>query len=198
MIIGIDEVGRGAFAGPLVAAAVCFPNGFSKEKLSEEVIIRDSKKMTASQRSASEKKIRESALFCNVGFVPSEYIDKYGITAANLFAFTLALEGIEQINQTGNINLLIDGKLSLKDGIFNKYKSAPIVKGDSKIFEISAASIVAKVARDIHMTQLSQMPIYANYLWHKNKGYGTAEHILAIKKFGVTKMHRKLFLRKVT
>ena len=175
-IAGVDEVGRGTLAGPVVAAAVILdykniPNG-----------IKDSKKISKKNRELISKYILETSIV-SIGFSTSNEIDKINILKASLLAMKRAVEGL---NKKPNI-VLIDGNYVPDININAK----PIVKGDNKSLSIAAASIVAKVYRDNLMTEYSKK--YPGYLWEKNSGYGTKEHLEAIKKLGVTPIHRTSF-----
>ena len=175
-IAGVDEVGRGTLAGPVVAAAVILdykniPNG-----------IQDSKKISKKNRELINKYILETSIV-SIGYSTSIEIDKINILKASLLAMKRAVEGLEK---KPNI-VLIDGNYVPDININAK----PIVKGDNKSLSIAAASIVAKVYRDNLMTEYSKK--YPGYLWEKNSGYGTKEHLEAIKKLGVTPIHRTSF-----
>ena len=159
-IAGVDEVGRGTLAGPVVAAAVILdykniPNG-----------IKDSKKISKKNRELISKYILETSIV-SIGYSTSIEIDKINILKASLLAMKRAIEGLEK---KPNI-VLIDGNYVPDININAK----PIVKGDNKSLSIAAASIVAKVYRDNLMTEYSKK--YPGYLWEKNSGYGTKEHL---------------------
>lgn len=181
LLAGVDEAGRGPLAGPVVAAAVIFP---------PDVIIqgiRDSKILTAEKREHLVPKILSKAIACSVAAVSHKEIDKINILNASLLAMSLAVQ-----------RLKVQPQLIIADG--NKIFSyavpvIPVIRGDSKSFSVAAASILAKVARDRLMTRLS--PRYPCYLWSKNKGYPTREHIAAIKEYGTCIFHRKTFLNKI-
>ena len=173
---GIDEVGKGAIAGPVVVASVSFydytkiPNG-----------IRDSKKISYNKRLILHNKIKKFA-DVGIGIVMPYEIDKIGITkATNLAA---------QKSISKNLffkKYLLDGYIKIK----TKNVEENIIKGDGNYVSIAAASIIAKVTRDNIMINKSNQN--KQYMWDKNKGYGTKEHLLAIKKYGITKFHRKTF-----
>ena len=176
-IAGVDEVGRGCLAGPVFAAAVILNNNINAKD------IKDSKKISFKKRILLSKYIKKNSIYA-IGIVNVEKIDKMNILNASLLAMQIAL-----------------GKLKSKpnfayiDGLFIpknvKIKCKAFVKGDEKITCISAASIIAKVARDSFMIKLAKK--YPNYNWHKNFGYGTSDHFKNLKKYGVTKHHRKKF-----
>lgn len=199
VIAGIDEVGRGAFAGPVVAGCVIFKKS---EKLIQEtnVKINDSKKLTSKQREIANIWIRENCLAYGIGSASVAEINKYGIVAATNKAFRRAIKNCDKQIEF----LLIDAFFVPRVINFPKGKQYSIVKGDTKSISIAAASIIAKVHRDKLMTELSKkstrsaVTVYKKYNWDKNKGYGTKEHQDAIKEHGITKLHRKLFVRKLT
>jgi len=176
-VAGLDEVGRGPLAGPVVAAAVILP----PEGIAEELF--DSKKIPAKKREALNELILSRALGVGIGVIGQEEIDRLNILEATLEAMALAV---------GNLLippdfLLIDGLHGLKLSIPQK----PIRKGDQLCNSISAASIVAKVTRDRIMMEYDQK--YPQYHFARHKGYGTTEHRQAIEKFGVCELHRKTF-----
>jgi len=179
LIAGIDEVGRGCVSGPVVAAVVILPEGFSDPR------IKDSKKIKSqAKREEAEKLILESAISWGIGACTPQEIDQINILQATFLAMKRALDFCSK----KPTKLLVDGDK------FPGYKGIPyecVVGGDSKFQCISAASILAKTHRDRLMKELSKE--FPNYLWEKNVGYGTPEHISAIKKFGLTKHHRKSF-----
>lgn len=179
IICGVDEVGRGPLAGPVVAAAVVLPTGLPDEILTS---IRDSKKMTESQR---EDLFEPLKTFCRVSVAEAtvEEIDRLNILWASMLAMQRAIEGLK---------LKVD--LALIDGNRCPQLTCPamaIIKGDDKSFSIAAASIIAKVTRDRFMKQLALK--YPDYGWERNAGYGTPEHLTALHKCGVTEWHRDSF-----
>jgi len=181
LLAGVDEVGRGPLAGPVIAAAVIF----AKDTFIDGV--NDSKKIKESDRSILAELIKSKALTYAYGIVNQNIIDEINILQATLKAMKIA---VSKLNIKPDL-ILIDGNKSFLTEIPTK----TIVKGDSKSFSIAAASILAKVKRDELMkTKAKEFPHYA---WEKNKGYGTLEHINAIKEFGITSLHRKTFLRKI-
>lgn len=188
-VAGIDEVGRGSFAGPVVAGCVVFlPD--SKFKIPGPVVINDSKKLSSKQREKADKWIRENSLGFGVGVASAARIDKVGIKKASEVAFRKAISSCKlPINY-----LLIDAfYIPYVRGLRRRNQKA-IVKGDERSVSIAAASIVAKVYRDRLMTKLGRNPKYRKYGWVGNKGYGTRAHRNAIKKHGVTGQHRKTFV----
>ncbi|HUC94666.1 MAG TPA: ribonuclease HII [Candidatus Saccharimonadales bacterium] len=195
IIAGVDEVGRGCFAGPVVAAAVAFaPNSNFQipisNQFSKKIIINDSKKLSPKQREIADKWIRKNALAWGVGSANVGQINRLGIKKASEIAFRKAIKtcGVE-INY-----LLIDAFFIPYVRGLRRKNQKPIIKGDTKSVSIAAASIIAKVYRDKLMTDLGKKPKYRKYKWVRNKGYGTLEHRKAIKKYGLTRQHRKQFV----
>ena len=175
---GCDEVGRGCIAGPVVAASVIFPNDYSNES------IKDSKTISPKKRILIEKEIKSSAIAWSVSEIDNKSIDKENILNASISAMHAALENLRVIPEY----IIVDGNK------FKKYKDIEhrcIIKGDSKYLSIAAASIIAKNYRDKLMKKLSEK--HNQYNWHKNFGYPTKSHRDAIKKFGITELHRKSF-----
>lgn len=176
--IGIDEVGRGCLAGPVVAAAVVLPRNF------EKFILKDSKKLSFKQRQEAFKKIRKDSVYA-LGIVSEVQIDRINILNATFQAMNKALKQIENFKR---FKVFVDGPYSFDKSNKN---IVPIVGGDTKIPSIMAASIVAKCFRDNYMMKISKN--YPGYKWEKNFGYGTKEHLKNITKHGVCKHHRKSF-----
>lgn len=189
---GVDEVGRGAFAGPLVAGCVVFNRNLQKPR---EIKINDSKKLTPKQRELASVWIKENALSWGLGSVSAKQIDNLGLTKAANIAFRKAINAA-QIRGKLKINqLMVDAFYIPKlKGIPQKNQFA-IIGADGKSESVAAASIIAKVYRDDLMEKLATKKIYQKYYWNKNKGYGTKDHREIIKKYGTTQHHRKLFLR---
>lgn len=181
LLAGVDEAGRGPLAGPVVAAAVIFEKGKYIEG------IKDSKKLTEKKREELFEQILSEALAVEVAIIEVAEIEKLNILNAALKAMKTA---VEKLNPKPEF-ILIDGNKKFGTSV----PSEAIVKGDAKSFVIGAASIVAKVTRDRIMRELDER--FPEYFWAKNKGYGTKQHIEAIKKHGATEHHRKLFLRKI-
>ncbi|MFA5021797.1 MAG: ribonuclease HII [Patescibacteria group bacterium] len=176
-IAGLDEVGRGAWAGPIVAAAVILD---PKLKIKG---IKDSKKLRSPDRKEIFEKIIGSAVAWSVGIVSHEIIDQIGINQANVLAMQQALEKITP--QPDHL---------LVDAISFDYKNLPlkaIIKGDYKITSVAAASIVAKVTRDQIMDDLDEM--YPQYGFKQHKGYGTNQHHQMLMKYGVCQIHRRTY-----
>lgn len=178
MIIGIDEVGRGCLAGPLLAAAVEF------DKNTEIPGLRDSKKMTKLQREKAVPLIQKGAKQFGVGWVWPEEVDSIGLTSAVKLAMQRA---VDQLVMTGQ-KLIIDGNNNYLEHIAG---SSCLIKADDKVPEVAAASVLAKVARDNYMQEMSVK--YPGYLFEKNVGYGTKHHLASLKKLSVTPIHRKSY-----
>ncbi len=176
IIAGVDEVGRGCLAGPVVSAAVIFRKGINLS------LLKDSKKISFRKREEISKHIKNNSYFA-IGVASVEEILNLNILQASLLSMERA---IKKLSIKPGLTL-IDGNFAPK-GIKN-YKT--IVNGDEKIKVISAASIVAKVFRDKFMIRLSEK--FSNYSWERNFGYGTKAHLQSLKKFGVTEHHRKGF-----
>lgn len=177
MMAGVDEVGRGPLAGPVIAAAVILDPENPIQGLM------DSKKISEKKRILLAKEIREKALSWAIGRAENDEIDSINILQASLLAMKRAIE-----------SLSIMPELVLVDGIYRPVvdcKVEPIVKGDSKVAAISAASIIAKVARDNEMVALDDQ--YPGYGFSQHKGYPTKMHINALKELGVSSIHRKSF-----
>ncbi|MEN8191594.1 MAG: ribonuclease HII [Bacteroidota bacterium] len=181
IVAGVDEAGRGPLAGPVVAAAVIF------DYKTNIHAVNDSKKIPEKVREKLYGEIIEKAVAYGVGIVDEKTIDRTNILQATMAAMKQA---VENLNITPNL-ILIDGNRIFDSDINTK----SIIKGDAKSFSIAAASIIAKVTRDRIMKEVSDH--YPHYLWHKNKGYGTREHINAIQKHGPTPFHRMSFLRNI-
>ncbi|MEO9469568.1 ribonuclease HII [Parasphingorhabdus sp.] len=173
---GVDEAGRGPLAGPVVAAAVILPENHGIAGLN------DSKKLSGKKRAALESEILEKAIG-SIGFCTEEEIDSINILQATMQAMSRAVEGLT----TQPEHVLVDGN-RLPDWA---YHAEAVVGGDAIHPCISAASILAKEYRDRIMIQAAEL--YPEYAWERNKGYGTAEHLAALRKYGPTPLHRKSF-----
>ncbi len=183
LIAGIDEVGRGAIAGPIVAGAVVF-NDFKKTKPKLKGVT-DSKVLTAKQRDDYAVIIKKHAFKYAIGEVSADEIDQLGIGAANILAFKRAVDGLGLCDYC-----LIDGRKFR--GFDHPFQC--LEKGEVKSLSIAAASIIAKTYRDDLMKALSgECP---EYMWEKNVGYGGRAHYAAIEKYGRCDIHRKSFLGK--
>jgi len=183
-ICGIDEAGRGPLAGPVVVGAVVMPRDSKIEW------VNDSKKVTEKRREILYDKITEEALAWGVGIISEKEIDEINILNATKMGLHLALgEVIEKLGQKPDI-VIVD---ALKDIDTFQIPYQSIIKGDATRYSISCASIIAKVTRDRIMRQWNE--IYPVYDFEKNKGYGTAEHIKALKDYGPCQIHRKSFIK---
>ena len=177
IVAGVDEAGRGPLCGPVVAAAVIFPN----RDIEIPVVIRDSKKMSPHQRAVAYDWIIKNTVWAVGQCSPAE-IDELNILWASMCAMERAVAGL---NQKPDI-CLIDGNRVPKN-----LSGQAIVKGDAKSLSIAAASIIAKETRDKIMHDLAEQ--FPQYAWDKNAGYPTAEHLRAIEKYGINEHYRKTF-----
>tara|TARA_B100000686_G_C16675415_1_gene908858 strand:+ start:588 stop:1232 length:645 start_codon:yes stop_codon:yes gene_type:complete len=173
---GVDEVGRGCLAGPVFSAAVILNKNIDTEN------IKDSKKLSFNKRIILFNYIKKNSIYA-LGIATVEEINKINILNASLLSMKRALT---KLKIKPNI-AFIDGPFAPKLNI----KCKTFIKGDEKIISIAAASIIAKVSRDLFMIKLSNK--YPRYSWHKNFGYGTKDHLNGLKKYGITKHHRKKF-----
>ena len=180
-ICGIDEVGRGPLAGPVVAGAVILP------KDCDILYINDSKKLSAAKRDELYDEIMEKAVSVGLGYVGPERIDEINILQATYEAMREAVSKLDP-----QPDLLLNDAVTIP-GL--PQKQVPIIKGDAKSISIAAASIVAKVTRDRMMTELDKF--YPEYGFAGNKGYGSAVHIQAIKEYGPCKIHRRTFIQNI-
>lgn len=181
-LIGIDEVGRGPLAGPVVAAAVMLPH---HAKL---LGLKDSKKISEKKRERLYDEIYQTALAIGIGIVEAPDIDKINILQATFEAMRQALSQIP-LNET--YSLLVDGNQSIPKIEQQQYT---IIGGDNKSACIAAASVIAKVTRDRMMIDYAKD--YPYYDWEHNKGYGTKKHYEGISAYGITPLHRHSFLKK--
>ena len=173
---GVDEVGRGCLAGPVISCAVILKRGINKK------ILKDSKTISFKDRLKIAEHIKKNSWYA-IGSASVKEIDKYNIFNATLLSMERA---VKKLKKKPHI-ILIDGTHAPK-----KLKnSKTIIKGDQKVKCISAASIVAKAYRDLYMIKLGNK--YPKYKWNKNFGYGTSQHLASLKKFGVTSYHRRSF-----
>jgi ribonuclease HII len=176
-IAGVDEVGRGCLAGPVFSAAVILNNKIDKKNL------KDSKKISFKKRMSLANYIKKNSIYA-VGRASVKEINKINILNASLLSMKRALNKLKLKPSKA----YIDGPFIPKD---SKLKCKAFIRGDEKIPCISAASIIAKTSRDLFMINLSKK--YPNYNWQKNFGYGTKDHLIGLKKYGITKHHRKKF-----
>jgi ribonuclease HII len=188
-IVGIDEAGRGPWAGPVSAAAVCLP--LAQAKLQKILTgVRDSKVMTPRQRSITVNTIKETALAWGVGSASNAEIDDFGIVFATKLAMGRAMDEMKAQFPTFQPECLFLDAMVWPE----KLKELPqitMVDGDARSLTIAAASVLAKVWRDLHMLELdAQFPQYG---FAEHKGYGTAKHTAALKQFGPSLVHRMSF-----
>jgi len=181
LIVAIDEVGRGAVAGPLVLGAVFAENNQKNKKLLKG--IKDSKKLTFNQRIAWFKKFKKSSLKFYTAFVSNKVIDKKGMAQAIRIGINKLFKKIK----TKPDLVLLDGGLKAP----KNFRQKTIIKGDEKNPFIAAASIYAKVKRDLYMIELDKK---FNYSFKDHKGYGTKNHFKLILKNGISEIHRQSFL----
>tara|TARA_R110002049_G_scaffold309051_1_gene516208 strand:+ start:7654 stop:8253 length:600 start_codon:yes stop_codon:yes gene_type:complete len=175
---GTDEAGRGCLAGPVTAAAVILPKNFKSQ------ILNDSKQLSEKKRLLLKPIIETDALCFSISHVFQEKIDNINILNASILAMHQAIDGLKKTPEF----IIVDGNK------FKPYKDIPfetIIKGDGKYLSIAAASVLAKTYRDAYMETIHKE--YPMYQWNKNKGYPTQAHRDAIKKYGITKYHRKSF-----
>ena len=177
IIAGVDEVGRGSLIGPVYAAAVILNKSINKK------LLKDSKSLTKSKREILSKYIKKNSIWA-IGKASVKEIEKINILHASLLAMKRAVKKLKKKPTL----VLIDGNKSPK---IKNYKLKSIIKGDQKIPSISAASIIAKVTRDKMITKLGKK--FKFYNWDQNYGYGTKQHLKAIKDLGITAHHRKTF-----
>lgn len=178
-ICGIDEVGRGPLAGPVVACAVILP------KDCDILYINDSKKLSAAKREELYDVIMEKAVSVGIGMVSPQRIDEINILQATYEAMRDAISKLDP-----KPDVLLNDAVTIP-GV--DIKQVPIIKGDAKSISIGAASIIAKVTRDRMMVEYEN--IYPGYCFASNKGYGSAEHITALKEIGPTPIHRASFIK---
>tara|TARA_B100001057_G_scaffold492949_1_gene586392 strand:- start:702 stop:1262 length:561 start_codon:yes stop_codon:yes gene_type:complete len=177
IIAGVDEVGRGSLVGPVYAAAVILNKSINQK------ILKDSKSLAKYKREILSKYIKKNSIWA-IGKASVKEIEKINILQASLLAMKRAIKKLKKKPTL----VLIDGN---KSPVIKNYKFKSIVKGDQKIPSISAASIIAKVARDKMISSLGKK--LNGYYWDKNYGYGTKQHLKAIKNLGITSHHRKTF-----
>ncbi len=183
VVVGIDEVGRGCWAGPLLAAAVIL-NPKQLDFISDKWKLMDSKKMSKLQREVADVQIRKEALSWGIGWVTPGEVDQLGLTKATQLAMRRAIDKVDipysRIIIDGNYNYLSDIPLT-----------ETLIQADNTIPAVSAASIIAKVARDTYMAE--QAALYPEYGFDNHVGYGTKRHIEALLLYGVTPIHRKSY-----
>ena len=179
-VCGVDEVGRGPLAGPVACAAVIMR--------SDDIIdgVDDSKKLTPKKRARLAELIRKNAVACNICCVEPQVIDEINILEATKLCMKRAVEGLEIKPDF----VLVDGNMRLDIA----FPQMSVIKGDALSYTIGAASIVAKEYRDALLDKYAE--IYPAYGFERNKGYGTAEHVAAIKEAGICAVHRRSFTKK--
>ncbi len=177
LIAGVDEVGRGSLIGPVYAAAVIL------NKTMDKKLLKDSKSLNKSNREILSRYIKKNSIWA-VGSASVAEIEKKNILQASLLAMKRAIKKLKKKPHL----IFIDGNKLPK---IKNYRLKAVIKGDQKIPSVSAASIIAKVSRDKMVTNLSRK--FTGYNWDQNFGYGTKQHLKAIKKLGITKHHRVTF-----
>lgn len=180
-VCGIDEVGRGPLAGPVVAGAVILPSDC------EILYLNDSKKLSEKKRELLYDEIMEKAVATGIGVISPARIDEINILQATYEAMRMAIS-----------NLKVQPSVLLNDAVtipLVEIPQVPIIKGDAKSVSIAAASIIAKVTRDHMMVEYKE--IYPGYSFASNKGYGSAQHIAALKELGPTPIHRRTFIKNI-
>tara|TARA_Y100000741_G_scaffold326977_1_gene279337 strand:- start:95 stop:655 length:561 start_codon:yes stop_codon:yes gene_type:complete len=177
IVAGVDEVGRGSLIGPVYAAAVILNKSINKK------LLKDSKNLTKSRREILSKYIKDNSAW-SIGKASVKEIEKINILQASLLAMKRAIKKLKKKPTL----VLIDGN-QLPE--LKNYNLRSIIRGDQRIPSISAASIIAKVTRDKMITNLGKK--YKGYHWDQNYGYGTKQHLQAIKNLGITSQHRKTF-----
>lgn len=182
VVCGVDEAGRGPLAGPVCAAAVILPENCLIEGLN------DSKKLTEKKREALYDVIKEKAVSYSIAMADEKEIDEINILQATFLAMKRAVDGLEIKPDF----VLVDGNRDPLLGIPSK----TVVKGDALSASIAAASVLAKVTRDRFMLEISEK--YPEYQFPKHKGYGTKLHYEMIEKYGISEIHRRTFLKKLT
>lgn len=189
IIIGTDEAGRGSAVGAVFSAAVCFKT-FDDDLKNALKNLNDSKKLSPKQRDELYEVIKTKTVnsTCTNDV---EFIEKYNILNASLFAMKNAVEEVSKSLKTSDILVLVDGSQNIRD---LELEQKFIIKGDANSASIAAASIIAKVERDRYMLELDKM--YPEYNWKNNMGYLTPDHLEAIDKYGITPLHRASFLEK--
>ncbi len=185
-VCGLDEAGRGPLAGPVVAAAVIIRRADMPAAILAQ--INDSKKLSAIKRELLYKEIHQYS-YVSVGVCGVDEIDRLNILQASLLAMRKAYQGLLKLVKTPPVAALIDGNIKPKLG--GLVEEITIVKGDARSYSIAAASIIAKHHRDEIMKKHAEQ--FPQYGWARNAGYGTAMHLEALEKHGVTPLHRRSF-----
>lgn len=180
-VCGIDEVGRGPLAGPVVAGAVILPTDC------EILYLNDSKKLSEKKRELLYDEIMEKAVATGIGVISPARIDEINILQATYEAMRMAISNLK-----GQPSVLLNDAVTIP---LVEIPQVPIIKGDAKSVSIAAASIIAKVTRDHMMVEYEE--IYPGYSFASNKGYGSAQHIAALKELGPTPIHRRTFIKNI-
>ena len=184
-IVGVDEVGRGPLAGPVVCSAVVMP----LEESELIVGVDDSKKLSAKKREMLSEEIKKKAIAYTVVEVSEKIIDEINILEATKLGMKQAVEGLELPNGEAIEVVLTDGNMRLDID----FPQQSVVHGDALSYSIGSASIIAKVYRDAKMDEFAE--IYPHYAFEKNKGYGTQAHIQGIREYGLCPIHRRSFTK---
>lgn len=189
-VMGCDEVGRGSLAGPVVAGVVAFDKNFFQHRPAWSKHVNDSKQVSVRMRSELAFHIKQSAAAWSVGVVSAQVIDRINILQATKRAVAVAVQKIHMqlAVPSDKTFLLLDGNFVIPYYIG---RQEAVVRGDASVFCIAAASIVAKVYRDEFMVKLDKK--FPEYGFKAHKGYGTRQHQVALKSFGVSSIHRKTF-----
>jgi ribonuclease HII len=198
--IGVDEVGRGPIAGPLVVCACAVRDDFDILTLFPKHVLKDSKKLSEKVRIAIASQVetlaKDKTIIYSLGEVSAKEIDEHGLSQAIKTAVKNALDGVIEKGESHSIStaaeVYLDGSLCA-DEVYSNQET--IIKGDEKIGQIALASIIAKVYRDTKMKELSHK--FPNYGFENHVGYGTKSHYQAIKENGITMYHRKSFLKSI-
>jgi ribonuclease HII len=189
--VGIDEVGRGPLAGPVTACAVALGDW----RPAPPLVLKDSKKLSAKRRETLAQQIQDHALAVSLGWASVDEIDALNILQATFLAMQRAVQGlVATLEAARPVQLVVDGHLNPArhaQDLAWPWPTETCVGGDGLVAEISAASIVAKVARDAHMQDLDQL--YPGYGLASHAGYGTAQHLAALASLGVSQVHRRSF-----
>lgn len=190
LVFALDETGRGSLAGPVVACAFCATNGLTQMP-QPPIPVKDSKQLSARQRELLHMWIKTIPHFAYAtAFVRSKTIDTINIRQANFLAMQRAIKKLRvQVSRT-RVHVLVDGNDQIPD---ISIAQTTIVKGDTKVFSIACASIIAKVSRDTYMLRMAKK--YPAYAFDKHKGYGTLKHRRLIRKHGLSEIHRKTFCK---
>ncbi|MGI6766094.1 MAG: ribonuclease HII [Lentihominibacter sp.] len=186
-IAGVDEAGRGPLAGPVVAAAVVLPENFDVPGVD------DSKKLPEKRREKLYDIILENVVAYGIGMADHETIDEINILKATKLAMKRAVEACEEmLGERAKLDLVLLDAVTIEE---MHIPQKAVVKGDSKVLSIAAASIVAKVTRDRMMAEYAKE--YPRYAFESNKGYGTAAHYAGIREHGMCPIHRRTFLKEI-